>query len=317
MSPVKINMFWFCIRALVFSFLPFFSAAQSVSVRSTIDRDNILIGEPIVVKVKAGFPAGSSFSGIQVIMPDSIPHFEFVESSKADSITYKDDSRAIEQQFIFTSFDSGKWSLPAFDVRLSNLSGSDQKLSTDSFSIAVNYSPADSTNELRDIKPIMDVHIVDYTWWYIAGGLILLLLITWLLWRYFKNRKKDPAASKSSSIPAYDEAMRELDKLSGTDLTDPILIRSFHTRCTEIFKRYLGRTRGQNLDNRTTSDLLVKLSGREMDADSISRLAIALRCSDAVKFAKYRPSTTESEECKQIIRETITGIEKQMNSTRP
>lgn len=314
MSPVKINTVWFCVRALVFSLFPFFSTAQSVTIRSTIDRDNILIGEPVILKVKAGFPVGSGFSGIHVLVPDSIAHFELVENSKADSITYKDDSRAVEQQFIFTSFDSGKWVLPAFDVELTNASDPLKKFNTDSFPVAVNYSPPDSTNQLRDIKPIMDVHITDYTWWYIAGGIVLLLLIAWLLWRYLKNRKKDPALISKGTLPAYDEAMQELDKLSGMDLTDPLSIRNYHTRCTAIFKRYLGRTQGQDLDNRTTSDLLVNLSGREMDAGSLSRLAIALRCSDAVKFAKYRPGSMESEECRQIIKETITHIEKQVSS---
>jgi len=287
------------------------SSGQPGTITSAIDRDNILIGEPITLTVKAAFPAGSQFSGIDVILPDSIGHFEFIEKSKADTLTYKDNSKRIEQQFYFTSFDSGKWVLPSFGVKLDNASAHTLSFATDSFSIAVNYSPPDSTNQLRDIKPIMDVKIVDYTPWYIAGGVLLLLIAAWLTWRYFKRRKKDPLAETANLLSPYAEAMQELDKLSTINLESEQGIRDFHTRCASVFRRYLGRKQGADLNNRTTSDLLIRLSGEELEPADLSKLATALRCSDAVKFAKYRPGTTESEATRKNFREIITGIEHQ------
>jgi hypothetical protein len=44
-------------------------------------------------------------------------------------------------------------------------------------------------------------------------------------------------------------------------------------------------------------------------ADQLSNLAMALRCTDAVKFAKYLPMTDESEECLEKIKNTISLIE--------
>jgi hypothetical protein len=46
-----------------------------------------------------------------------------------------------------------------------------------------------------------------------------------------------------------------------------------------------------------------------LPAEDISKLATALRCTDAVKFAKYLPLSNESEDCLQKIKETIHVIE--------
>jgi hypothetical protein len=43
----------------------------------------------------------------------------------------------------------------------------------------------------------------------------------------------------------------------------------------------------------------------DLPQENISDLATALRCTDAVKFAKYWPLSNESEECMQKIKETI------------
>jgi hypothetical protein len=79
----------------------------------------------------------------------------------------------------------------------------------------------------------------------------------------------------------------------------------YHTKLAAIFKNYLGRKQQVNLLNKTTGDLLISMSKINLSPGNISDLATALRCTDAVKFAKYLPLSNESEDCLIKIKETI------------
>jgi len=48
-----------------------------------------------------------------------------------------------------------------------------------------------------------------------------------------------------------------------------------------------------------------------MSGENVSNLATALRCTDAVKFAKYLPGVAESEDCLKKIKSAIDLIEHQ------
>lgn len=308
----------FFLLPVAYCLLPVVSIAQSPTVQTFADKNDILIGEQVKIKVKTIFPLHSAAINYSLIIPDSIPHFDIVDISKADTVNYKDDSKAIEQTLSLTSFDSGHWVIPSLQIKFEQ---PDQqhlyKLQTDSFPINVSYSPPDSTNQLRDIKPIMEVTVTDYTWYYIAGGILLLLIIGYLLWRYMAKRKKNPADSSNNKLSAYEEAMAELDKLVQYDLQKPEAVKIYHTKLSDIFKRYLGRKQNINLSNSTTGDLLINLAGNSFLPGSISVLATALRCNDAVKFAKYLPAAVESEDCLKIIKETLHLIEQKTGNSKP
>jgi len=59
------------------------------------------------------------------------------------------------------------------------------------------------------------------------------------------------------------------------------------------------------------------MAENNMPQENISILATALRCSDAVKFAKYIPLAAESVDCLQKIKETISLTERQTTSHKP
>ena len=284
--------------------------SQNPSVQTSVDKNNILIGEQVKITIKTSLPLNSSATNYSLHIPDSIPHFDIIDKGRADSIVYKDNSKAIEQSIILTSFDSGRWKIPALRINIQPVKGDTAiQLFTDPVPINVSYSPADSTNQLRDIKPVIEVTINDYLWYYIGGGILLLLIMIYLMTRYLKKRKQKTAVLITSKLSPYDEAMQELEKLKLHDLQKAEEIKLYHIKLSEIFKRYFGRKRNKNLLNRTTGDILINMTENNFSQENIATLAIALRYSDAVKFAKYLPSTAESEDCNSKIKETINLIE--------
>jgi hypothetical protein len=285
---------FFLMTVLLACFSYVLSYAQPV-VKTFADRSEILIGEQFKVRVQADF-AVSDYKVRWLTIPDSIPHFEVINRSKIDSVYTNSQLSGITQTFTLTSFDSGKWALPSFMVGIDPLKDdTTYNYFTDSLPVTVSFSASDTTNQLRDIKPIRNVEVVNRLWYWIGGGILLLAIIAYLVWRFrSKNKKTTSPIPVKSNLSAYDEAMLELKKLQQFDFSDPSSIKLVHTRVAEILKHYLSRRENNNYLNNTTSDILVVLTDIGVNQTKLSGVAGALRCGDAVKFAKYLPAGEET-----------------------
>lgn len=282
-------------------------SAQNPSVKTFIDKSDILIGEPVKYKVTASYP-GKDFKVQWFTIPDSVAHFEVVERGKIDSST-NNNTTLLEQTITITSFDSGKWNTPALKINFTPVKkDATLNIYTDSIAINVRYAPADTTNQLRDIKPIMEVKIADYLWYYVGGVILLALILAYVLWRYFKRKKVSGKKIFQSGVSPYDEAMQSFKKLQQLNLQNPDEVKQYHVKMAEIFKWYISRKQQINIMNKTTGDVLVHLSENKMPNESITNAATALRCGDAVKFAKYLPADTESMECLNKLKDIISYI---------
>ena len=282
----NISLFFFL---LVFSFFCLQGRAQAII--TTTNKNSILIGEQIHFKIKLNL--ASTGYNVDFGVPDSIPHFEILQKQQFDTIE-KNGQYSLIQSLILTSFDSGKWVIPPFQVTISSSNKLSRKFLSSGLVVSVRYSPMDSTG-LRDIKPVMEVHVPDYTWAYILAGILSLLFFAWLIYRYFKNRKKKVKPAFVPSVKPYEEAMQALQKLKGMDISTATAIRTYHTKLSEIFKTYYSNKERKNMLHYTTGDMLVNMKSGLSSADTISTLAEILRITDAVKFAKYIPPAYENE----------------------
>ena len=286
------------------------------SIKSTIDRNEILIGEQFKLTVEANFIADARRVR-WLSVPDSLQHLEVVSRSKIDSIYTNSQLLGIAQTFTFTSFDSGKWVLPSFLIGIDPATDdTTYNYFTDSFPITVSFSASDTTSQLRDIKPVRQVEILNTMWYWIGGGVLLLLLIILLIWLYTRRKKKivSPIPVRSN-LSAYDEAMQELKNLQKYNFVDAGDIRIIHTKLGEILKRYLSRRENDNYLNKTTSDMLIILKQVGVNNETLGKAAATLRAGDAVKFAKYLPPTHENEASLQSMEELIKTIQLNPHTT--
>lgn len=272
-----------------------FASAQSPFLKTAVDKRQILIGEQLKYNVEASFPA-NTYKLTWLNVPDSFSHFEVVSRGKIDTV----ESNGIltcRQTLTLTSFDSGINTIPALAINFDPLvDDSTINLFTDSIPINVSFSPLDSTETFHDIKSIIEVKDEIPLWMWIGGGALLILLIVLIAYliKYFKTRKKPLSLFKSKLSP-FDEAMQSLDALQKEQLLYKGEIKQFHTRLTDIFKRYLSRKMQKNIFNLTSSDILLLLNDTLLSKTDTSLIAGTLRMTDAVKFAKYLPPTSESE----------------------
>lgn len=281
------------------------SRAQTAEIKT--DKNQILIGERIEYDLSVNFPSLEGVS-MKADFPDSLLHFEIIEKSIFDT-SNANGGKTLHRKFIFTSFDSGSWYIPVLPITIGTNNVSKTYL-TDSVLINVGYAAADTTGNLRDIKPIMEVKITDYFWYYVAGAIVTGIILFLVLYDYFKRRKRKPLPVLHSALSPYDEAMNDIKNLSKYNLNIAEEVKEYHSQLSFILKRYFSRVTENNLLNKTTGGLLLQMKQQEVDSISITSIAQFLRIGDAVKFAKHIPAAAESESCAAELKLVIENLDK-------
>ena len=298
------------IVAFLFSFQN--SDAQLPTVKTSVDKNNILIGQQINYRVQFSMPDNTYRLG-WFSMPDSVGNFNVITRNKIDS-SFSNGNLNFSQDIILTSFDSGRQVIPPQTLSVSTLDGdSTFNLFTDSIAINVTYSPTDSIMPFHDIKNIIEVK-KSFPWWawaLVALGIIILIIWILFLFKFFK-KKKDVKIFESKLSP-YDEAMQLLKDLEKENLLQQNKFKEYYSRLSDIFKRYLSRKTNTYQLHLTTDELLIELKGFDLSKEQISNFAGSLRLGNAVKFAQYIPPAYENEKAFSQTKEMITAINNIVN----
>jgi len=278
------------------------------AIQSSVNKKEILIGEQFTLTIKADF-SKNIYNFRWPIFPDSMAHFE-VTNSQIDSLYTDQNLSSIVQTITFTSFDSGKWVLPPFLVKVVPAKPDTAfNFYTDSVPIIVSFSTSDTTRQIRDIKPIREAETTVSIWYWIGAVIVLILLIALFVW-WRKRKIKAPHSSSQSKLTAYEEAMQELKNLDGYNLSIREEVKIFHFNVGVIFKKYLSRRYQPAYLNKTTDEILLLLKVENYNHELLAKVSASLRCGDAVKFAKYLPSISESKDCKKSVEDLIEVIQK-------
>jgi hypothetical protein len=268
------------------------NAQGGATIKATVDKNKILIGEPVQLTIEAYLSPESVKNFIHI---DSIEHFEFLEKPLIDTPDKKGGWN-IRALYKITSFDSGHWVIPSFILS--------QGVKTDTIPVDVVFSDFDPNQDYHDIKDIIEVAPPKKKqwWWFIAGGALFLALVVIYLLR---KKKPVPVALPKVEIDPYKEAMLELEQLQ-KDKPDS---KKFHSKLTDIFRLYVFRKKGILSLQKTTADLVLQLRDLNFNKEQFDKLSQALRLSDFVKFAKYVPTNEDDKVVFDDILNAIKNIE--------
>ncbi len=266
---------------------------NTVSVSAAVNKNKMVIGEQVQLKLDAFFPSGVAPSFFEV---DSFLHFEILQKAKIDTQS-TERGLQLSQYITFTSWDSGTWSIPAFAL------ADNRRIRTQPVAVAVGYSPMPPDQKYHDVKDILNVQQRPrITWyWYVVGALLLLLLF-WLL---FPKKKKE-AAPVLNTADVYKQTLAQLDALKGKRDVEGKL---YFTELVSIFRNYLQQRKGIQSHSKTTEDISRQLRTLQLPESDYNTLVQTLQLSDFVKFAKYEPLAEEKEEALNTIKKSIVTIE--------
>ena len=234
--------------------------------KATVDKDSILIGEQIKLRVQGQFKIGQD----QWPSLDTISKFEVLEKSEVDR-EEEGDLVTLSQTLTLTSWDSGILFIPPLNIGNS---------ATAPIKIDVAYSPHpfDTTQPYHPVHDILEVKKeLKTTWyWYLIGLLVLILLF--LL--FFPKGKPRPKPDFVPDASAYKKAMQRLEELNRKENDESKL---FYTELVQIFREYLHKRKNIYSYSKTTDDLAVQINDLDIDRELYQHLLQTLRLSDSVK----------------------------------
>jgi hypothetical protein len=265
-------------------------AAQVKAFSVETDKNSIVIGDQLQLIVKTVFSSKEPFKPFAI---DSIAHFEILSSSKSDS-QEQGSELLVQQTFLLTSWDSGRWMIPAFSY--------EGKTSV-AIAVTVSFSAFNPAQDYHDIKDIFEVEKPKRTnWYWYLLGLLLLLVLGILL---FPAGKKQEASTPSPPKITYDskQAMQALAKLEKEQ--DSLSSKIFYTELMDILRSYL-RLRIKADPFTTATELLAgKIAEMGAPPDLEQQVTNVLSQADLAKFAKHEADRNERLEALQAVKKLI------------
>lgn len=269
-------------------------AQQATTIKATVDKNKILIGEQFSLTIETTIPENEP---IRFIGIDSIPHFEFIGESRNDTLN-KGGSTIIRRKLMVTSFDSGQWIIPPYIIA--------DGVQSDSITIDVSFSEFNSNQPYHDIKDVEDVPAEreqNMTWWIIAG--IALLFVIIMVYALTRKKKAPATVTAVPALTAYQVAMQALQALQ-TNKPDS---KTFHTTLSDVLRDYLDSRLALHTNQQTTNQLLNSLSAYLLPEATYNNVKQALLLGDFVKFAKFSAQPAEDDFSLEAITASIQYIE--------
>ena len=153
----------------------------------------------------------------------------------------------------------------------------------------VNQLPqaAPPANDIRDIKPPVNIPS-GWEWlWWTLGGLAFAAIAFWL-WRYWQKRQAQVLVVPP--VPAHVRARQKLQEALAL-IAQP---KPFCILVSDTVRSYLEERFTFHAPERTTEEFLHELQGTNLLLpDQKNSLGEFLQCCDLVKFAKYEPREPE------------------------
>jgi len=289
---------WIILITVVFlsAWLPGVVRAQPVAVRAYTNKNKVLLGEPFWLTLEVKTLNGVKAPAFKV---DSIAHFEFLVKDSS-RISQQGDTTLYQQHFQLTSFDSGRWVIPQFELRAF--------VKTNSLLVDVvftdDFDPQKPYNDVQAIKDVpfkMDAELE--RWWYL--GAALLILLTLIIYWITQPRQAKTVTSSVSSVTAYKRAIQSLGGLKAEKPDE----KRFYAQLVEIFRTYILERTGISSLQQTSSDLVEKIKPLMADEAKYDSLSQVLYLCDFVKFAKYHPDDSEAASAFEVIEDSVNYIE--------
>lgn len=273
------------------------SAQSQTTATATIDTTVIRIGEQFHLNLSATAPADAHITFPAI--PDSIHKLDVVQRSAIDTTRLQDGKlTTLHQSITLTGFDSGFFVIEPFTfiIQQKGSVNADSFL-TEALLMQVQTIPVDTTKEIKDIKPPIDV---PFTFRealpYIMGG-ILIAVLAWLLIRWLKNRKRKPEEKvrKIPVRPAHEIAIENLEKIREQKLWQQGFYKEYHSGVSDTIRAYIENRFSITAMEMPSDDTLSHFRNNLINTEAFEKLRYILQLADMVKFAKGIPVGTENE----------------------
>ena len=151
----------------------------------------------------------------------------------------------------------------------------------------ITNSAASVANDIRDIKPPVDIPSGwEWLWWTL--GVLAVAALLFAVWRWWQKRRLQ--IPSEPPVPAHVRAKQRLAKALEL-IAQP---KPFCVLVSDTIRVYLEERFNFRAPERTTEEFLHELQDTDLlTAEQKEKLGEFLECCDLVKFAKYEPREPE------------------------
>ena len=163
-----------------------------------------------------------------------------------------------------------------------------------------------AVNDIRDIKPPVDIYNLYRTVLVILAVLLAAILVILIGGRFFARWRRRVIERKLAPRPPHEEALEALQQLLEKRLIEKGLPKDFCFEISEILRRYIQARFDFPAIDLTTEEILPRVEDNGIVKDTLKPLVREfLTRTDLVKFAKHLPTRDELD---KIIENTRTFI---------
>jgi hypothetical protein len=310
------------VKKLIFLFLVIIyfpcSFAQGVSAKAFTDSSNYQVGDYINLIIQVEHNKNISISN--PVLADSTSKVEIIKQESPE-VENHDGNLISTFRFIISRYDSGNVTIPPIPV-LYKVKGNPelQTAYTNPVNFIVHTLKILPGGEIKDVKAPIKIPLdwVDILIW-ILIVLIILGLAFYLYLRYKKKKMMEvKKVRKVIQKPPHVIALYELRALDQQQLWQKGMIKEYHSKITEIIRRYFQDQFYLPALELTTSEVMQYLKQVRRAEIVIDTTYNFLSNADLVKFAKFKPMASINEEmmkqATEIVEKTKPAPEKEVTA---
>ncbi len=266
-----------------------------ISVESFVDRATITIGNRILYTLIV--TTDSEVELEPLALGSNLGAFEVKDYKIYDPKKAKNGTVINKSEYVITTFTTGEYVIPPIAINYTNPEGEKKQIESEPLFILVKSVGASESDkeDIRGLKP--PIHITGGYWAYLIILPILILLGAGGF-LYYRQRTKGlalPEIPEELQKPAWEVALFELESLRNSDLLKKKQIKKYFIIFSNIIRKYVERRYQISAVDRTTEEIRGEMKRIRLDPGIVELIYGLLCFCNLVKFAKYIPSTEETE----------------------
>ncbi len=279
----------------VFFAFTIFIKAQNITALASADSANYLIGDYINYTIQVNHAKDIQISAPAVT--DSIAGLDLIKIEKP--IRSEQNGEVSDKfKFVFSKYDSADVTIPQIPIQFKTAKDTAwQTIMTNPVSFTVHTMKVATSQEIKDVKKPIKIPLDwKFILLYILIGLIVIGVLFYLYRRYKKKQEEKVVEKKVIKVPAHLTALSALRVLESAKLWQNGQVKEYHSRITEIIRRYFSERFNLPALELTTSEAIQQLETRKEASVIIDITRDFLNNADLVKFAKFKPMSSVNEE---------------------
>ncbi len=207
-----------------------------------------------------------------------------------------DDGR-VEQtwRFWLTAWETGDLEIPAVTVALSGGAAGVEQVSSSPVTLTVQSVIEGEVEDIADLRPPGEVpySFLPLALWSVAGLAVLAGLL-WLRVWWLARRRQDALRDEASRLPPRELAIRELQRLTASDLLKHDRFKAFYIAIAGIIHRLLHGALGVPTVERTSGEIMRDLREKAAGTPLVPAAGDFFEACDRVKFSQHVPGDAEN-----------------------